>query len=396
MLPPLCAVATSQSTVDNAQVQSGDVTSSQTLNVVDVPDGVTAVTTATGNSVSSAVVSGSLDVQSSQSLSGNVAGQTAVGVATNGGVQTSLTTAATGNTGDIGSYQGGPATGATTQTVGAVNVTADSQFDGSAAQTDQALTTTQAIANAQGITTQDTSGALTASQSSAAVTQASGTTSLQYTPGTAAMTASAVSNTVTGQATGNGDLTMTVNQSMTGARTQAGEIDGIGNGQTVVTAATATDNNITATTESGSINLTETLDNNAYTRAETVQDSYQFGSAQSQAVAYGDSVLAGASGPGLTLNNTQTNNGGDIVAVSTFSGHDGYDAASSATASGNAVTGYACSDCGGVVNVTNSQTNTALISATSSLDVAAASRSATGVATATGNNATFYVSKPSH
>lgn len=63
---------------------------------------------------------------------------------------------------------------------------------------------------------------------------------------------------------------------------------------------------------------------------------------------------------------------------------------------GNAVTGFACSDCNGTLAVTNSQTNSVALSATSQIDVAASNRSVTGTATAVGNNATFYVSKPSH
>ena len=60
MLPPITGAATSQSVVNNVQVQLGDVFSTQTMNVVDVSDATTATTTSTGNSVSSAVQTGSL------------------------------------------------------------------------------------------------------------------------------------------------------------------------------------------------------------------------------------------------------------------------------------------------------------------------------------------------
>src|SRR4051794_5431064 len=71
--------ATSQSTVVNNQVQLGDVFSSQTLDVV-TNDDTTAVTTATGNSLSGTVQSGSLDVQSHQTVSGAVQAATTVNV----------------------------------------------------------------------------------------------------------------------------------------------------------------------------------------------------------------------------------------------------------------------------------------------------------------------------
>ena len=77
----------------------------------------------------------------------------------------------------------------------------------------------------------------------------------------------------------------------------------------------------------------------------------------------------------------------------------GYDLSSNATAMGNAVTGYACSSCGGVMNVTSSQSNTADVGASAGIPyggVAGAIRSATSTATAVGNTATFYVSKPSN
>ena len=93
--------------------------------------------------------------------------------------------------------------------------------------------------------------------------------------------------------------------------------------------------------------------------------------------------------------NTQSNSGG-VVSNASFSGNNGFDAASSATAMGNAATGFACSDCNGVVNVNNNQMNSGGVSATSTIDIAAPNRSVNASATAVGNNATFYVSKPSH
>ena len=71
-----------------------------------------------------------------------------------------------------------------------------------------------------------------------------------------------------------------------------------------------------------------------------------------------------------------------------------YDATVSSTATGNSVTGFACSSCGGVVNVANSQTNLGGVGSTSQLAFTAGARSATGVANAVGNTATFYVSTP--
>ena len=65
-----------------------------------------------------------------------------------------------------------------------------------------------------------------------------------------------------------------------------------------------------------------------------------------------------------------------------------------ATAMGNAVTGYACSRCNGRMSVTNNQTNGADVGASSSSAVASSGRQVTGVSTAIGNNASFNVNSP--
>jgi hypothetical protein len=74
MLPPFSGVAISQSTVNNNQSVQTDITASQTLNVVDTSDSSTSIASATGNGMLSGTESGSLDVQSIQSMPANVNG----------------------------------------------------------------------------------------------------------------------------------------------------------------------------------------------------------------------------------------------------------------------------------------------------------------------------------
>jgi hypothetical protein len=394
LLPPLCAVATSQSTVQATQIASADVTADLPLNVVDVSTATTGVTTATGNSLSSAVQTGSLNVQTAQTVSANVAASTTLTVTTNAGAQTSLTTAATGNASDAGSYAGGPLTGTVTQSIGAAsNITADSSIAASAAQTGAATIDTQAIANSHGITVQDTSATMTVNQSSAGLAQATGGNELMYTPGTASMSSSAVSNNVTAVGTGNANQTLTVGQTMTGARTQAAEFDDAGNAQTFAGQATATANNLAATNETGALAVTDSQANAGYLRAQAVVTSYEFGTGSASAYGVGNSVLVGNSGPSMSLENTQANTSG-VDAIASFTGNNGYDASANATAMGNAVTAYACSNCGGVMTVNSNQTSSGGVSASSTTTTTAGNRSVTGAATAVGNNATFYVSKP--
>ena len=391
----LTGVATSQSVVNNTQTQSSPVTTSQTLNVVDASSGTTGVTDSTGNSLTGAVTSGSLAITSSQTLTADVTSSTTLNVTTNAGAVTTLNTASTGNTTDATTVTGGGAiTGTLTQSVGAVNILATNSIAASGAQTGSLSTGTQAIANSQGFVTDASPVSVTTSQTSAAVTDAEDGGTLTFTPGTAAFSAAAVSNNLTGTASGVATQTINATQSMTGALTQAGEYAYLGNAQAPQTAATATDNNISISGQSGALNVVAKQTNTTYTQAETILSSYEFGAAQASAYASGNSVLAANAGPYTSLDNTQTNTGG-IVASSSFIGNNGFDAASSATAMGNAATGFACSDCGGVISVNNSQLNTGGVSATSTISIAASNRSVTGTATAVGNNATFYVSKPS-
>ena len=69
----------------------------------------TATTTATGNSFVGSVVTGGVVVTSTQSISGAVQAQTVLNVTTDAGPSTNLTTAATGNSGELGDLRGGRA-----------------------------------------------------------------------------------------------------------------------------------------------------------------------------------------------------------------------------------------------------------------------------------------------
>jgi hypothetical protein len=213
-------------------------------------------------------------------------------------------------------------------------------------------------------------------------------------PGDGTFSSVAAGNNVSSVGIGYSTQTLDVTQSQTGDVLRATQFTNLGTSQNTVTSATATGNNLSATNELGGFAVTDRQDNESYVRAQAVETSYEFGGATVSAYGVGNSTLAGNAGPSLVLNNTQVNGTGGVEAFSVFQGNSGYDATSSATAMGNAVTGYACSQCNGVMNVTNSQTNAGDVGATAQLTVGGAGRSARGVATSVGNNATFYVTKP--
>lgn len=404
--------ATSQSVVNNNQVQLGDVFSTQTLNVVDVSDSTAATTTATGNSVSGAVVTGSLDVESTQQLSGNISSVTHLNVSDNAGNQTTVLTASSGNTAEVDSIQGGPITGNLSQTVGAFSVTSENDFNAAEAQTGSASVASQAIANSIGFAVTDTTSTVTTTQTSAATVDAesgsevTGGATLLYTPGTASFAATAVSNNLTGTGTsiaGGSSQSIDATQTVTGPLTQAGQFATVGDAQTILGQATATANNISITNQYGAVNLNDTQSNSGLTFADSVVTANEFGTGQASAYGVGNSVLIANQGPSTSLDNNQLDTGGTEVSSSftgtgtTAGGQIQYDATSSATAMGNAVTAFACSDCGGVININNNQVNNSGgVQATSYMEVDGPNRSVNSVATAVGNTATFYVSKPSN
>ncbi|MEI7931680.1 MAG: holdfast anchor protein HfaD, partial [Alphaproteobacteria bacterium] len=395
MCPPFVGAATSQSTVLNGQIQLGDVFATQTLDVVNVTGTSTMITPATGNAFSGSVVVGSdAVVTSTQSLRANVTTNATMNVTGSSGT-TSISTASTGNSGEANIFDGGHLTGTTTQTVGAFNVTALGDYHADLAQADSVVSSSQAIGSSQGYGVEGSTAVVSVNQSSAALTQADGGGNLQYTAGSVVFSALGTSNNVTAVGTYGSAVTVTANQSMTGQRTQASVFTGAGNAQDITAQATTTGNNISVSNQGPYLEVNASQTNTAYTKAEANLSSFEFGSASSIAYGVGNSVMAGNIGSQVILRNTQVNSGGGIEVISGFTGDTGYDAYSTATAVGNAVTGFACAACEGRMNVTNSQTNSAEVGALGGVAIGTSARSVSGVAAATGNTATFYVTSPS-
>jgi len=94
--------------------------------------------------------------------------------------------------------------------------------------------------------------------------------------------------------------------------------------------------------------------------------------------------------PGIDA--TQFNSGG-VDVTTTFSGTNGYDVYVGADAVGNSVNGYACSDCRAYLEARSSQTNEGDVSARANTTVAGSGRAIISGANATGNAATFHVSR---
>lgn len=332
-------------------------------------------------------------MQSTQQVSGNVYAETQMNVATRSGDVTSISTAATGNSAESNVEDTG-LSGSSVQSANGVTVQAFSRYAGPNASTGALSVSTQAVINSQGIGLTNATGDFTVSQDSDSNAFADNGVTLNYTDGVAVSSALATVNNVTATGLGFSNQTLDVTQVSTGTDASATSFTFAGNAQDITSQATATGNNLSSTNEGGVYNVTANQSNSSAIYAESYLSSFQFGGATSNGYGVGNSVMAGQFGPEIVLDNTQVNTGG-VSVLSTFVGDNGYDAYSSATAIGNAVTGFACSDCvPGRMSVNNSQTNSANIGATGSLSVTGANRQVNSVSSATGNTATFYVNRP--
>ena len=390
------ATATSQtlpSTVENDQVQTGDVFADQTLDVVEVTDQTTAATTATGNSADFTVDGGDLDARSNQALQANVRADALVNVTTNAGAATVLTTAATGNTGDA-MVLGGTHTAIYNQSTEATDIYAHTHVEGPAARFGDVSSSVQAIGNSQGLAGSSAAAGVRVNQTNNAFVHSDGGGYFGEVTGSASVSAISAANNVT-VAGLNSAQRVEVNQLNAAPITQAAQFTAYGSAYLSATQATATGNNLTANEQGPILDIKASQQNQAYVRAQSVNSAAQFGAGSASAYGVGNSSVAGNQGQQVVLDNTQFNEAGGVEAIASYTGTSGYDGAATASAIGNAATGYACSDCAGVMQVANRQTNTAEVGATATTSVTSG-RSANGVANAVGNTASYYVTRPNH
>ncbi len=362
-------------------------------------DQTSETTSAGANGYSAQAQSGSLDVESTQASNANVTANATLNISAGGtSGATVMTTSATGNTGENDSLGYADLTGHVTQTTAAgMNIDAESQINATSGYSENISHSVQAIGNAQEIAAVGGSATLQSDQTNQATVQANGGAVVNYTgDGTSTFSSVATGNNVTVNNSMGSTTAVTLNQTNSGQYTQATQFVNAGNGQTIAAYADTIGNNASITNDNNPLGATTNQTNTAFIHAQSVETAYEFGTGSASASGVGNSVVAGNPGGDLTLDNTQSNTGGGVEVTSSFSGTGGlgYDASSTATAMGNAVTGYACSTCVNRITVTNHQTNGTAVSATSTVTMNTANRSVTGVSTAIGNSATFYVSEP--
>lgn len=394
----LCAAGTSQaqtppSEVINNQIQLGDVFATQTLDVVSVTQGVGAATTSTGNNLVGSTEGADLNITSNQTMAGSTISSTTVNVTGEMGESSQINTTAIANNVEAGTTQGTMVGVYTQIATAAPEVTAIGMLEADNAEAGDVGMATTAAVNSVSLGLTNGSAGVLVNQTSAASALADGGAVIGYVSGTSDVSGTAAGNTMSLVGTDSSAARAIVFQSNTAALTQASQFTAYGNVQTASTSASASGNVAATTNEGALLDLTSTQFNQSYVRAQAESAAYQYGEGASTAYGVGNSVLAGNVGEAVVLENVQLNTGGGVEAIATFAGVDGYDGYARATAVGNDVTGYACATCFGQMTIDSRQTNSADVGATATTTIGSG-RAAGGSATAVGNNASFYVTRP--
>ncbi len=379
------------------QVQLGDVTANQTLQVTTPPASVSQGATTVGNSASATGENTAVDYRATQELNGDSHAVVNVSVADSAGAALYVSSSATGNTGTGGTCCAA-LTGSATQTIDANHtVTAEADlYTGGPHTTGTISADATAIGNTQGWETNGGSVDASSTQAHYGETYAALGANVARVDGAASYSATAVANNVTSDAT-SAPVNLTVSQVADGFRTRGG-VDVVQQfGGDVGVAATATSNNINITSNGYAAALASDQYNTNPVQAEVVNLDVGAWSGTVTGSAYGvaNSAIVSNAGPTTSVNGVQTNTGAVDATVNFTggSGGAGGDSTILATAVGNAYSAYACAECNGAVQATLKQSNAGGVSATSASTITSQGNIA-GAASAVGNTATFSVRKP--
>ncbi len=400
----LCAAAATEAAAQtppqgvvvlNEQLQLGDVFAGQTLNVVDAQEQVTVETSAQGNTASGSVENGSAVVQSDQDMRGDSVARSDVTLGGDTYGVVNVTTQAGGNYLATSGYDADVTFDATQSNTGAlVSATSevgdsDARLHGGAHVNASAISNTVA-AYGEGSVIQ---GAI--DQSNAAVVRSFSRIQSQYIPAPGETRSEATANAVAVNSVQTSGQNLSVVQSSTGDFIEAEASSNAGNAWDLAARARAAANQTVIYNEGGSVVVASDQSNTSFVRSSALTTAYDFGRADSAARGVANELSVGSNDIYVEIDNTQFNSGGVDVSA-TFSGTNGYDAYVGAEAVGNSVTGYACADCPGYVEARSSQTNSGDVSATANTTVAGSGRAVITGATAVGNSASFYVTRPGH
>jgi len=379
----------------NNQLQLGDVFADQTLNVVDSQDQVTAATTATGNTASGAVENGAVTVQSDQDMRGDSTATTTARLGGDTSGPVSIQSNAVGNYLAVSAYDADLTVEATQRNTGGLVSATTEVGDENARLLAGGVIGASASANTTALYGEGSALNGSVEQSSSATVRAYSRLDSQYVPAGADVTAQATGNAIGVNSVQTSGQDLTIDQTSSGNVIEAEASANTGNGWDLASRARAAANSANLYNSGGSVVTTSSQDNSSFVRAAATTTAYDYGRARAYASGAGNELSVGNNDIYVEIDNTQINTGGVDVSA-TFSGTNGYDVYVGAEAVGNAVTGYACSECQGYLEARNTQTNSGDVSAQANTVVAGSNRAVISSATATGNSANFYVSRPSH
>lgn len=386
---PLCDPQTG-STCSSTQTQSGDVTGSVNLNVT--VDQLEVTNSATGNSLAGGIEDSSGSLTARQTMTGATRADTTLVL--NGesdGVIGSTTLAR-------GDYLGVSTDGATFALDAAQVATGDDVTARTVVQSPTGhmlaggFAGTAAVANSVALGGPSSSITGAVDQSAQTTVLAETVADVQYIPAPADFSSQAVANAVQASTTGASHQDLTVRQTNAASTIEARTDVYVDNAWNLAARAKAGANQTVLSNAGGSLVAATDQTNQGRVRAVSRARTNLQGQTTVSARAVANEVIAGNTDIYLALDNTQLNTGG-VEATATYTGVSGYDAYVGAEAVGNSVTGSACSQCGGEVNITNNQTNNAAVTATTNATIGSGRAAVVGT-TAVGNSATFYVSRP--
>jgi hypothetical protein len=377
----------------NEQLQLGDVFAGQTLNVVDAQDQVTVETSAQGNSASGAVENGAITVQSNQDMRGDSEARTDLTLGGDTYGEVNATSQAGGNYLAVSAYNADLTVDATQSNTGDLVSATTELGDTDARLHGGVAVNASAISNTTALVGQASFLQGTVDQSSSAVVRSFGRIQSQYIPAAGSVTSEAIVNAVAVNSNATSGQNLSITQRSTGDFVEAEASANAGNAWDLAARARASGNQAILYNEGGSVVTESDQDNSAFIRASALTTAYDYGQAEAQARGVANELSVGNNDVFVEIDNTQFNSGG-VDVTATFSGTNGYDVYVGAEAVGNSVTGYACSECQATLDATNTQTNNGNVSAVANTTVAGSGRAVITGATAVGNSANFYVSRP--
>lgn len=395
----LCAAAATEAAAQdgtivlNQQLQLGDVFAGQTLNVVDSQDQVTVQTSAQGNSASGAVYNGSITVQSDQTMQGDAVATTDITLGGDTWGVVNATTQAGGNYLAVSAYDASLTLDATQTTDDGLISATTEVGDSNARLHAGAAVGASAISNTVAVYGQTSVVSGTIDQASSAIVRSFGRIESQYIPDEASVTSQAIANAIAVNSDNTSGQDLSIAQRSFGSFIEAEASANAANAWDLAARARATANQAVLYNEGGSVVTASDQRNSSFVRASALTTAYDYGRAEAYARGAANELSVGNNDIYVQIDNTQFNTGG-VDVISTFSGTNGYDVSVGADAVGNSVTGYACSECEGYLQAGNTQTNTGDVSAVANTTVAGSNRSVITGANAVGNSASFYVSRP--